>query len=191
VKTVVDTAVELGTQNIMLVTPGDCKVPRDISRRNYIKGLQEAAFVWRQAGITPTIENFPGADSPFVISSDVLEAIREVPGLKLTFDNGNVHLGGEDPAASFRRCAEHVAHAHFKDWALVDSDSGREGLDGRYYSSALIGEGVVDHKSCLAAMKKAGYEGYINLEYESNKYSPDEATRMAASYLNGLIAELA
>jgi len=53
----------------------------------------------------------------------------------------------------------------------------------------LIGEGIVPHKACLAAMKKDGYKGYINIEYENNKYPPDEATRRATSYLNGLMKQ--
>ncbi len=183
----IETALTLGTDKVMLVTPGKPGVPRDISRRNYIRGLQECAGFARQAGVTITIENFPGADSPFVISSDVQEAFREVPGLKLTYDNGNIALGGEDPAVSFTRCAAHVAHAHFKDWDRMPPGEGREALDGRHYAPALIGEGIIDHQSCLAAMQAAGYTGYINIEYENNKYPADEATRRAAKYLRGLM----
>jgi len=190
IKAGVDIAVEIGAPGIMAVTSGNTEIPRDVSRRQFISGLQESAAFARQAGIFMSIENFPGADSPFVISSDVLEAIREVPGLKLTYDNGNILLGGEDPAVSFKRCAEHVVHAHFKDWALVEPDKGSEALDGRRYESALIGEGIVPHRSCLEAMKKTGYKGYINIEYEADKYPPDEATRRAAGYLNGLIEEI-
>ncbi len=183
----IETAVTLGADKVMLVTPGNPKIPRDISRRNYIRGLQECAGFARQAGVTMTIENFPGSDSPFVISSDILEAVREVPGLKLTYDNGNTALGGEDPAVSFTRCAAHAAHAHFKDWDRMPPEQGREALDGRRYMPALIGEGMIDHQSCLAAMQAAGYQGYINIEYENNKYPADEATRRAAKYLQNLM----
>lgn len=190
VKAGVDIALAIGAPLIMVVTPGKKGVPRDVSRRQFIHGLQESAAFARQAGIAMSIENFPGAGSPFVISSDILEAIREVPGLKLTYDNGNVMTGGEDPAASFTLCAAHTVHAHFKDWALAEPGKGMEGLDGRRYEAALIGEGIVPHRACLAAMKQAGYKGYINIEYEGNKYPPDEATRRAAEYLQGLIREL-
>lgn len=184
-------AQALGTDKIMVITPGQAEVPRNVTRRNMIRGFQEAAALARGAGITMTIENFPGAASPFAISSDILEAIREVPGLKLTFDNGNAMLGGEDPAVSFTRCAAHVVHAHFKDWKRVETvEKSLEGLDGHRYQAALIGEGQVDHRSCLAAMKQAGYKGYINIEYEGNAYPPDEATRRAARYLQKLIGEL-
>ncbi|MDO9540969.1 MAG: sugar phosphate isomerase/epimerase family protein [Kiritimatiellia bacterium] len=187
VKTGVDIALTIGAPIIMVVTPGEKNIPRDISRRQYIHGLQESAAFARQAGITMTIENI----SPLlVISSDILEAIREVPGLKLTYDNGNVMMGGEDPVVSFSRCAAHVVHAHFKDWTLTKPDKGMEGLDGRYYEPALIGEGIVPQRSCLAAMKQAGYKGYINISYEGNKYPPDEATRKAACYLQAIMDEL-
>ncbi|MDD5679094.1 MAG: sugar phosphate isomerase/epimerase, partial [Kiritimatiellae bacterium] len=186
----IETAVILGTDKVMIPTPGKKDVPRDLSRRYIIRALQEALVVARQAGVTLTLENFPGAGSPFVISSDMLEAVREVPGLKVTFDNGNVLMGGEDPAASFARCMPHVAHAHFKDWTRLANGQGGEGLDGRWYRAALIGEGLVDHKACLAAMKQAGYKGYINIEYEGHTYHPEEATRRAAKYLRELIAQI-
>lgn len=186
----IETAVILGTNHVMIPTPGKKNVPRDLARRYIISGLQETLVVARQAGVTLTLENFPGADSPFVISSDMLEAVREAPGLKVTFDNGNVLLGGEDPAASFERCGPHVVHAHFKDWVRVARGQGREGLDGRWYKAALIGEGLVDHKTCLTAMKQAGYKGYINIEYEGSDYHPAEATRKAAAYLRNLMREL-
>ena len=190
VKKSVAIATAIGAPLIMVVTPGKQGVPRDVSRRQFIHGLQESADFARQAGIGMSIENFPGAESPFVISSDILEAIREVPGLKLTYDNGNAMTGGEDPSVSFTRCAAHTVHAHFKDWVLAEPGKGMEGLDGRRYAPALIGEGIVPHCACLAAMKQAGYKGYINIEYENNKYPPDEATRRAAGYLHDLIREL-
>jgi sugar phosphate isomerase/epimerase len=177
----------LGTDKIMVVTPGRAGTPRAVSRRNFIAGLREVMPLARQAGITVTIENFPGADSPFVVASDVLEAFREVPGLKLTFDSGNVATGGEDPAESFRKCAGYAVHAHFKDWDVVAAPAGMPGVDGRRYCGALIGEGILDHRSCLAAMKQAGYQGYIDLEYEGNKYAPAEATRRIAHYLRPML----
>jgi sugar phosphate isomerase/epimerase len=190
VKAGVDVAVEIGAPGIMVVTPGKQGMARDVSRRQFIRGLQESSAFARQAGIFMSVENFPGVASPFVVSSDVLEAIREVPGLKLTYDNGNVLCGGEDPAVSFSRCAVHVVHAHFKDYVLAEPGKGSERLDGRQYDAALIGEGIVPHQTCLEAMNKAGYKGYINIEYEGNKYPPDEATRRAAKYLQDLMREV-
>jgi sugar phosphate isomerase/epimerase len=171
----------------MIPVQGKPDVPREESRRNIIAGLQALVGDYSQAGVRLTIENFPGAQSAFVTSSDVLFAVREVPGLYLTFDNGNVLTGGEDPGASFIACAEYVIHAHFKDWSLAAPGEGLAGGDGRFYRGALIGEGIVDQKSCLDAMAAAGYEGYINIEYEGNDYPPAEAVRRATAYLRGLL----
>jgi len=182
----IEAAVELGAPVLMIPTipkPGE---PREQARRNWIAGLQEVVAFGNQANVAVTVENFPGVWSPFVTSDDVLEAVRDVPGLKLTFDNGNAS-GGEHPGDSFTRCARYVVHAHFKDWCEVPTgaENGMQMLNGRYYKPALIGEGSVDVHSCLIAMGKAGYQGHINIEYEGDLYPPAEAVRRAVSYLRG------
>ena len=183
----IEDAVTLGAPVVMIVTPPKPNMDRNTARRNWIAGLKELQPFAAQAGVALSIENFPGAASPFVIADDFLEALREVPGLKLTFDNGNA-ASGEEPAESFRRCAAHVVHAHFKDWYMRGTPA--EGywpqLDGRYGRAALIGEGAVNQKACLAAMRAAGYQGCINIEYEGNDYTPEEACRRAAATLRAM-----
>jgi sugar phosphate isomerase/epimerase len=183
----VEAAVILGAPAVMIPTGGKTGKPRGESRRDWIEGLKKVVPLAADAGVTLTIENFPGADSPFVTAADVLEAVDAVPGLKLTYDNGNAATG-EEPAQSFRDCARHVVHAHFKDWLRRDDEAEgwRKMLDGKYYQPALIGEGCLDHVACLSAMRDAGYDGYINIEYEGNAYDPYEATRRAVEYLRSL-----
>jgi len=181
----IDDAVELGAPVVMIPTGWKAGEDRNATRRRWIRGLKELQPTAQEAGVILTVENFPGAQSPFVIAADMLEAVREVPGMKITFDNGNA-AGGEDPAESFARCAEHVVHAHFKDWSVAGEGRGILMLNGRRYEPALIGEGIVDHQSCLAAMQAAGYDGYINIEYEGDDYEPAEAVRRAADYLRNL-----
>jgi sugar phosphate isomerase/epimerase len=190
IKKNLDVAVTLGADKVMLVTPGKKGFTREESRRNIIASIQEAMPAARQAGVTMTVENFPGATSPFLISSDILAAVAVIPDMRLTFDNGNVVTGGEDPGLSFERTKDYAVHSHFKDWMVVGENEGFKGLDGRNYRGALIGEGIVDQKGCLRAMKKCGYTGYINIEYEGNIYTPEVAVRRANDYLRGLMAEL-
>ena len=184
-----ETAIILGTDLIMIPIINHEKLSRNESRRFAIQGLNEASLLTSEAGITLTIENFPGQLSPFVTSDDFLEAVRQVKGLKLTFDNGNVLTGGEDPVHSYDRTKKYVVHAHFKDWSYEDKGQGNKvtGLDGRVYNPALIGEGIVDHRACLRVMKMSGYSGYINIEYEGNDYPPDLAVRKALTYLQKLM----
>lgn len=184
----IDAAVVLGAPVAMIPTMGPAELDRDTARRRWMEGLKAVVGHATQAGITLTVENFPGDKSAFVLASDFLEAQAEIPELRLTYDNGNAG-SGEDPAASFRRSAPYVVHAHFKDWTIVAEP--REGyrpmLDGRFYKAALIGEGDIPHAACLAAMRNAGYAGYINIEYEGNDYDPQDATRRAVEYLRGLV----
>jgi sugar phosphate isomerase/epimerase len=177
----------LGADKVMIPLSGMKGQSREETRRYALEGLPVAVELGRAAGITITIEPFPGADSPFVTTDDLNEAVRAVPGLRITYDNGNVAMGGEDSGQGFRQCSDHVVHAHFKDWVLAED--GRLGLDGRRYKPALVGEGIVDPRLCLQAMAEAGYTGYINFEYEGDKYDPGEATKRGVQLLHKLIAE--
>jgi sugar phosphate isomerase/epimerase len=182
-----DAARALGAEKVMIPLPGLKGLARDETRRLALEGLREAASLGRQAAITVTIEPFPGADSPFVTSDDLLQAVAAAPGLKITFDNGNVLTAGEEPAAAFRKLKDHVVHAHLKDWELADD--GARGLDGRRYKGALVGEGIVDPRPCVQAMAEAGYDGYINFEYEGSLYDPRGATVRGVALMKDLIRE--
>jgi len=109
---------------------------------------------------------------------------RAVPSLKLTFDNGNASTG-EDQLASLRACADDIVHVHFKDWERSETpvDGMRQMLDGAYYRPALIGEGVVDSRATVRELERIGYKGFINIEYEGNKYPGDEAVRRVLDFL--------
>ena len=186
-----EAAVVLGAPTVMLPTPGKPDEDRDEARKRWIAGLAVLAPHADDAGVVLTVENFPGAYSPFVVADDFFEAKRALPELRLTFDNGNV-AGGEDPAASFRRCAADIVHAHFKDWSIraTEAEGYRPMLDGRFFRPALIGEGDIDQEACLRAMRTEGYDGCINIEYEGNEYRPDDAVRRAVHYLREVWASL-
>jgi len=136
------------------------------------------------AGLLLTIENFSGKFSPFITSDDFFEAQREIPQLRLTYDNGNAACG-ENPVDSFKKCADYVVHAHFKDWDVINhqEEGFREMSDGRYYRPALIEEGNLDTAACWKAMKNYGYKDYVNIEYENNKYPADKAIKKVTEYL--------
>jgi sugar phosphate isomerase/epimerase len=125
--------------------------------------------------------------SAFVTAADFFEAQKEIPQLRLTFDDGNA-ASGEDPVESFKKCREFVVHAHFKDWNILSSpaEGYRQMLDGKYYQPALIGEGNVNTIGCWKAMRDAGYNGYVNIEYEGNDIKADVAVARAATFLRNI-----
>lgn len=184
----VEDAVELGAPVVMIPTSARVDTAdRAAYRREWIEALKQIAPLTDDAGIALTVENFPGKFSPFITAADFFEAQREIPQLRLTFDNGNAS-SGEDPVESFKQCSDYVVHAHFKDWDIIDAptEGYREMSDGRHYCPALIGEGDVNTVGCWNAMRDYGYQGYINIEYENNKYKGDEAIKRVAEYLRSL-----
>ena len=182
-----DDAVTLGAPVVMIPTGLCPDLPREEFRKLWIDALAQIAPWARQAGVALTIENFPGLDSAFVTAADFFEAKRQVPDLKLTFDDGNA-AGGEDPVASFRACAADVVHIHLKDWYVrtTPADGYRPMLDGRYFKSVLIGEGDMPTAACWQAFREAGYGGFVNIEYEGDDIPAEEAMRRAVGYLRSL-----
>lgn len=181
----IETAVRLGAPVVMIPTPGIKEVAsREENRRIWVDALAKVAEIAGKAGVILSVENFPGMLSPFVTAADFHDAQKQIPSLKLTFDNGNAATG-EDPVASLRACANDIVHVHLKDWDRKDEPC--EGftrmLDGRYYRPALIGEGVVDSRATLRELEKVGYAGYVNIEYENNKYPAAEGIRRVLEYL--------
>ncbi len=190
IKQGIETALVLGTDKIMLPIRGKEGLSREESRRNVIAGLGEAVVCGKAYGVRVSVEHFPDPRGPFVTSGDINQALEEIPDLRVTYDSGNVVTGGESPITGFVNSKSSIIHVHFKDWQISSAQNGREGLDGRFYAAALVGEGIVDHKGVLEVMKESQYSGYIDLEYEGNKYSPREAMLKGSTYLNSLISEL-
>ena len=153
------------------------------NRKAWIEVLAEIAPLAEKRNLAFTVENFPGENSGFVTADDFYDAKRMIPSLKLTFDNGNA-ASGEDQIESLKRCFKDIVHVHFKDWDISDDpQNGRRMRDGRYYTPALIGEGNIDSKATLETLEELGYTGYINIEYENNKYPADEGIRRVLEFL--------
>lgn len=180
-----DDACELGAPLVMIVPLPFAGVtdPAE-NRKRWCEQLNTVAPFAAERGVLMSVENFPGENSPFVTADDFYEAKKAVPLLKLTFDDGNAATG-EDPVESLKRCFPDVVHVHFKDWDVCDEplEKWRRMSDGRYYRAALIGEGTVDNRAVLDTLEKLGYDGFINIEYESAKYPGDVAVRKALEYL--------
>ena len=179
----------LGSDKIMLPLSRVEGQSKERSQKLALESLHEVVALARAYNITVTIEHFHGQFAPFITSKDFEEAVTTIPGLKITYDNGNVYTAGEDPAEAFLKVKEHIIHAHFKDWQVAPEGHIR-GLDGRIYRAALVGEGLVDPLLCLQAMQSAGYTGYINMEYEGSEYDPKDAIVRGTKYLQTLIGSL-
>lgn len=109
----------------------------------YIDYYGQAEELARKAGITLSLESTGFPNSPVITSDECLKIISAVPGLRVTFDTGNIFTGGEDPRDAFRKLRKYVVHFHIKDWSI--SASPRPGYEKRrsgvYTRDVMLGDG--------------------------------------------------
>ncbi len=89
----------------------------------------------------------------------------------LLVDVGNFSCVDEDNAAAVSRLAPYAVHVHAKDMLLLPEDAEDvsntiETRGCRHIRCTWVGNGSVPVKRCLAILKKAGYDGWVSLEFE-------------------------
>jgi len=195
-KRVVDEAHELGTPLVLLTTAA-CRpgLSGAEARRNIAEALCQVVPYAGQAGITVTIEDFGVPNAPYQTGSEVLECctltdakVPGGPGLMVTYDTGNMFMGGEDPVDFLRIVAPRVRHCHVKDWEPLP-DGATNGLparDGKRYIGAVVGSGVLSYPPIIAELRRIGYDGFVSFEYEGPGDSA-AALRQGMEYLATLV----
>lgn len=90
----------------------------------------------------------------------------------LLCDMGNFLCADENPAIAFGRVAPYAFYAHAKDFHVKDGNGYDPGegffrtRNGNFLRGAIIGHGDVPIRHCLFALKRAGYDGFIAIEFE-------------------------
>lgn len=185
-----EAAVAMGCPVLMLI-PGRATSPDDKPRAaaRIAEGLGEVVARTADLPLTVSIEDFPNPLAPYASIAEVRYLLDAVPGLGLTFDNGNWVVGGDDPVAAVQEFAGRIANTHLKDWE-PDPDQRRIQLpDGSWIRGGLHGQGLLDQRAILGALVAAGYDGTLAFEYEG-PLDHCEATRRGVAYLRGVLAEV-
>lgn len=111
----------------------------------------------------------------------------------LLVDIGNFICVDENPVTAVSRVAPYAIHAHVKDMIIRETPIGncRNATRGcNYFCGAVVGEGDIPVKKCLAVLKKAGYSGCLSVEYEGSEDCIAGIKRGLAN-LKGILSELA
>lgn len=90
-------------------------------------------------------------------------------------DMGNFLCVDADPLEAVLVAAPHAFHVHAKDFLFKDGSSDKpvgyslttEG--GNFIRGTVLGHGVVPVKQCVNILKRAGYNGWISLEFEGSE----------------------
>lgn len=94
------------------------------------------------------------------------------PNFGALIDMGNFMCADENPNRSVALLAPYVRHVHAKDFFLKPGDGPDPGKGwfrtrgGNYLRGTIIGHGDAKIAQSLYLLKKAGYDGYVTVEFE-------------------------
>lgn len=188
-------ANELGAS---VVTTHIGVVPDDPNAERY-KIMQDAcaklAAIGSRFGGSFAIET--GPESPEVLRG-FLDGIG-APGIGVNYDPANlVMVTGCDPIKGVYTLDKYICHTHAKDGiCLQKSDPERVynffaegGIEDlrleEYFREVPLGQGQVDMKGWLAALRDVGYDGFLTIEREVGQ-DPAGDIAMAVRYLQSIL----
>ena len=191
IKSGVDSAVYFGAQTVR-VFAGDVKpgLTLEMVFAWIVAGLREAADYAYDQGVTLALENHGSLAGR---SGQVLEILESVgsPALKANPDTGNFLLVHQAPHEAVARLAPRAGMVHFKDFQAVPDDYAGfayTSIDGVKFAGRAVGEGEVDLADCLLSLKEAGFDGWLNIEYEAEE-DPFAGVARSVATTQRLLAE--
>ena len=110
----------------------------------------------------------------------------------LLVDVGNFICADEDPVRAVSRVAPYAFDVLAKDMLIREEPIGPVRAmtrGGNFFCGCVVGEGDVPVRRCLRVLQRAGYEGYISIEFEGRE---DCITAIARGRENllGMLQEL-
>lgn len=142
--------------------------------RRTVECLEQVVPFAAKNGVILALENHGGLPGT---GEEQIEMIRKISSshLKATVDVGNYMICGEESVHGTRIASPYAAYVHVKDFRkLPDSSSS----SGWRFEPCAVGDGDVDHATCLRILRDAGYDGFVALEYEG---AEDETTAIPRS----------
>jgi len=172
----VDEAVLYGS-DVVRVFAGDVTegITFDQARAWIVEGLAEASKYAASKGKRLALENHGTLAGRGEQVRGLIEDVRERAGndaLGANPDTGNFLIVNQQSHEAIAEVAKYAYMVHFKDFA--PEPKGHTGfaystIDGRKVVGTAVGEGTVDLAKCIAELKKAGFKGWLSVEYEGEE----------------------
>ncbi|MFD0710711.1 sugar phosphate isomerase/epimerase family protein [Paenibacillus sp. GCM10027626] len=169
----VDNAAALGVK----LMRHDVASRPDVAVSNFMADLPKLAEACRriadhaaQYGITTSVENH----GYYIQASDRVQALVHAvnrPNFRTTLDIGNFMCADEESVAATKKNLPIASMVHIKDFYLrpANENPGRGWFPttaGNYLRGAIAGQGDIDMRGVLRAVKQSGYDGYLSIEFE-------------------------
>lgn len=174
-KRIIDLAKDF---SVNVITTHIGVIPSDKTEPTYtvmLNALTECGLYAQERGITLAIETGPeDADTLLAFLKDTKG------GVGVNLDPANfVMVTGQDPVKAVEKLGKYIVHTHAKDGKMLIktdpkiiyncfAEGGIEALNvADYFIETPLGQGDVDFKSYIAALKNVGFAGYLTIERET------------------------
>lgn len=136
-----------------------------------VKGYKAVAEYAKTKGIKICIENhgFFAQDSARIEA--IINGVND-DNFGALVDIGNFLCADENPAVAVGNVAPYAVHVHAKDFCIkkgtefIPPDGYIMTRGGNFLKGAIIGHGDVPVIQCLRILKRAGYNGFVTVEFE-------------------------
>jgi sugar phosphate isomerase/epimerase len=146
------------------------------------ESLKTLEALVKEYNIKCAIHNHGPEDKNFPTPQSVLEAVKGMdPRVGLCMDIGHSARTGVDVVKSIADAGSRLLDMHVKDLADLSVKE----------SQCDVGDGKMPFPAIFKQLKKMGYKGCINLEYEINAKDPLPGMQRSFSYMRGVLAGLA
>jgi L-ribulose-5-phosphate 3-epimerase len=171
----VDVAAALGAPVVSLWAGApESDEPRDVLDERLALGLRQLARHAAACGVVLGLEPEPGMHVDDMASFLRVRALVAEPGLALTLDVGHAHLTEPDAVETARRFAADAVNVHL------------EGMRRGRHEHLLPGDGDLDLRAVVGALREAGYRGPATLELSRHGHMAVEAARRALDFFRPL-----
>ena len=194
-KRIIDLATEFGTN---VVTTHIGVIPENKEHPRYsimLKALTECGIYAKEKKVTLAIETGPEK------AKTLLEFLKDTKGgVGVNLDPANfVMVTGQDPVEAVYLLKDYIVHTHAKDGVMKDKGQnptevyhafavgGVDALNAcKGFEELPLGQGAVDWKKYIQALKEIGYDGFLTIERECGD-NPEKDIELAADYLKKLL----
>jgi len=160
----------------------------DAALRAMVPAIRDVTTYAAKRGVKTSLENhgFFMQDSRRV--EKLIKAVDH-DNFALTLDMGNFLCVNENPVPAVKRLAKYAVMAHVKDFHIRPKESVPP--SGWFKTptpialrGAIVGHGVIDVPAQIQHLRRAGYDGFLSLEFEGME-EPLSAVRLGLEYLRG------
>ena len=144
-----------------------------------VPAMRQIADYGQELGIKTMIENHGYAFQDYDRVEKIYHAVNH-ENFGLLLDIGNFLCADQDNVMCVSRLAHLACHVHLKDFVIFDYYSG-ESAEKCFKTRACnllrgpaVGHGAAKTAQCLSILKEAGYDGYVDIEFEGPEDCVDE-----------------